>query len=81
MLGAMHAQCATHMPDAMHERTNELTNAEHPQDTRGNLSVSNARGDRWIDTPTGLVAAVIAWVYRARNPDVARQARPREDER
>ncbi len=54
MLGAMHAQCATHMPDAMHERTNELTNAEHPQDTRENLSVSDARDDRWIDTPTGL---------------------------
>jgi len=28
MLRAMHKQCATHMPDAMHERTNELTNAE-----------------------------------------------------
>ena len=45
MLGAMHEQCATHMPDAMHERTNELTNADFPPNpARDDCLLSNARG-------------------------------------
>ena len=45
MLRAMHKQCATHMPDAMHERTNELTNAEttHPERDKAELSNAGAR--------------------------------------
>lgn len=41
MPDAMRRACATHMPDAMHERTNELTNAEDGS-KRGIPAVRNA---------------------------------------
>lgn len=43
MLGAMHEQCTTHVLDAMHERTDELTYAEVHR-AEGESNVSNARG-------------------------------------
>lgn len=44
MPGAMHKQCATHVPDAMHERTYGRTNADHPHQRDEDVSVSVARG-------------------------------------
>lgn len=43
MRRAMHKQCATHVPDALHERTDELTNADLLVETELSGSVGNAR--------------------------------------
>lgn len=42
MPDAMHEQCATHMPDAVHVRTDELTNAEPTHPARDEADLSNA---------------------------------------
>lgn len=49
MLRAMHEQCATHMPNAMHERTDGRTNADLASPSEETSSVSNARTSRAAD--------------------------------